>query len=437
MVKLIQERMDATPSDRARAELLARFNAIRTTSVQLCEPLQTEDYVIQSMDDVSPPKWHLAHTTWFFETFALADFAPGYRPFHPAYKSLFNSYYNAVGEMWPRNRRGQLSRPTVAEVFAYRRDVDRSVGRLISTADDGTWPQLASRIEVGLHHEQQHQELLLMDIKHILWCNPLKPAYQSDSGLPLADAPDVELQRPELQWLEVGGGLCEFGHSGDGFCFDNEEPRHRAYVRDLRLANRCVTNQEFLEFVNDAGYETPALWLAEGWTAVNQQQWRAPLYWQRIDGTWHEFTLRGLQPLELAAPVVHLSYYEADSFARWAGRRLPTEYEWELAARHQPVAGNFVESGRLHPAPSPGGPGLHQLFGDVWEWTQSPYGPYPGYSPAAGALGEYNGKFMCGQFVLRGGSCATSQSHVRLTYRNFFYPQQRWAFQGVRLADDV
>ncbi len=403
----------------------ARYEQVRHFTERLCAPLAIEDYVVQSMPDVSPAKWHLAHTTWFFETFVLAAARPDYRPFHPRYCYLFNSYYNAVGERYARPRRGLLSRPTVDEIYRYRAHVDAAMGDLL--ADEP--PPLAGVIELGLHHEQQHQELILTDLKHVFSCNPLWPAYQEPP-------PSTSAVAPELGWVTYPEGLGWVGHDGPAFAFDNETPRHRVFLAGFQLATRPVTNEEYLAFLADDGYRRPELWLSDGWNTVCAQGWEAPLYWERLDDGWWSFTLNGLQPLAPAEPVCHLSYYEADAFARWAGARLPSEAEWERAAADAAPDGGFVEDGRLHPAPA-AGDGLRQMLGDVWEWTSSPYGPYPGFRPVDGALGEYNGKFMCNQMVLRGGSCATSRSHIRPTYRNFFPPDARWQFSGLRLARDL
>ncbi|MBJ7899650.1 MAG: ergothioneine biosynthesis protein EgtB [Cyanobacteria bacterium RI_101] len=396
------------------------YRETRQFSELLCRPLAVEDYVIQSMADVSPPKWHLAHTTWFFETFLLIPHLAGYEVFHPQYGYLFNSYYEAQGERHPRPQRGLLSRPTVAEIYQYRAYVDQAMIKLLPR------PELGELITLGLHHEQQHQELLLMDIKHILAVNPLRPAYRSD--LP----PAPSLQSEPLEWRTYPGGLYEIGHSGADFAFDNETPRHRLYLQDFQLASRLVVNGEYLEFIEAGGYQNPEYWLAEGWQTVNAQGWQAPLYWEKIGPDWAVMTLGGLKVVNLDEPVCHVSFYEADAYARFRGRRLPTEAEWELAARNERAEGNFCESGYLHPVPGNG-----QFYGDVWEWTQSGYAPYPGFRPLQGALGEYNGKFMCNQMVLRGGACVTSQSHIRPTYRNFFPPASRWQFSGIRLGDDA
>jgi ergothioneine biosynthesis protein EgtB len=404
--------------------LLRQYQQVRQVSDRICKPLELEDYVIQSMPDVSPPKWHLAHTTWFFETFLLVPHLPGYTVFHPQFGYLFNSYYEAVGARHPRDRRGLLSRPTVSEVYRYRAHVDRSMEALLDLAS--TDPQLADLVTLGLHHEQQHQELLLTDIKHILALNPLHPVYRSDLATNSHSAPNT------CQWLEYAGGVDEIGHEGTGFVFDNESPRHKIYLRDYRLASQLVTNGEYLEFIQAGGYQQSKYWLAEGWATIQSQQWQAPLYWEQIDGEWWIMTLGGLKKLVECEPVCHVSFYEADAYASWRGMRLPTEAEWEVAVADVPVKGNLLDRDLLHPTPATDR--NHQFFGDVWEWTQSAYLPYPGFEIAAGAIGEYNGKFMCNQMVLRGGSCITSQNHLRPTYRNFFPTSARWQFTGIRLA---
>ena len=402
--------------------LLDRYQQVRQVSEKICQPLAIEDYTIQSMPDVSPPKWHLAHTTWFFETFLLLPYLPGYTVFHPQFGYLFNSYYEAVGARHPRHQRGLLSRPTVAEVYRYRAHVDRDMMELLCSVEH---PDLADLLILGLHHEQQHQELLLTDIKHILALNPLHPIYRDD------------LQPPTFidstfQWLKYSGGLYSIGHQGDEFAFDNESPRHQTYLQDYKLGNRLVTNGEYLEFIQTGGYQEAKYWLAEGWATVQAHQWRSPLYWQLIDNDWYVMTLGGLQRVDERKPVCHVSFYEADAYATWKGKRLPTEAEWEIATIDLPQTGNFLDSDYLDPTPANNL--HHQFFGDVWEWTQSAYLPYPGFQIADGAIGEYNGKFMCNQMVLRGGSCVTSANHIRPTYRNFFPPSTRWQFSGIRLA---
>jgi len=408
------------------AELSGVYRAVRGQTEALCAPLAREDFVVQSMPDASPAKWHLAHTTWFFERFVVREAAPQLAPYDERYDYLFNSYYDAVGARHPRAGRGLLTRPTVDEVVDYRRCVDERMCGLLDTA--AVEKALLARIELGLHHEQQHQELLLTDIKHAFSLNPLEPAY--DSAAPRS----IRSVAP-LAWHRFGEGLHEIGAAPESFCFDNEMPRHRVYVRSFALAHRLVTNGEFLEFVRDGGYERPQHWLSDGWATVQAQGWRHPLYWS--DSLDSEFTLAGRLPIDAAGPVCHLSYYEADAYARWAGARLPSEAEWEIASRTQGPSGNFVETGELHPSRANDGQQLQQMLGGVWEWTASAYAPYPGFRISAGALGEYNGKFMANQYVLRGGSCATPASHIRPTYRNFFYPHQRWQFAGVRLAKDV
>ena len=411
-----------------RMDLVARYRAVRAQSERLCAPLATDDYQIQSVLETSPPKWHLAHVSWFFETFLLQPHAPGYRPFHPGFEHLFNSYYESVGSFHPRARRGLLSRPTVDEVYRYRRHVDDAVLALMHSIPDARWDAVASRVTLGLHHEQQHQELLLMDIKHNFAVNPLRPAYRRRSSE--ASSPPS----PPLHWIERAGGIAEIGHEGSGFAFDNETPRHAVLLRDHALASRPVTNGEYLEFMASGGYGDARHWLADGWAKVREQDWSAPLYWEQRDGEWWHMTLDGCRPVNAAEPVCHVSFYEADAYARWAGKRLPREEELETMLAAEPVAGNFVESGLLHPRPAAAGDG--QWYGDVWEWTRSAYSPYPGFVPLAGSLGEYNGKFMANQMVLRGGSCATPRSHMRESYRNFFYPHDRWPFTGIRLAAD-
>jgi ergothioneine biosynthesis protein EgtB len=405
-----------------------RYAATRGFTERLCEPLAVEDYVVQSMPDASPTRWHLAHTTWFFETFVLARWEAGYQPVSADYQLLFNSYYNSVGEPFPRARRGLLTRPTVSEVFAYRRCVDERMARLLAANADA---EMARVVELGLHHEQQHQELVLTDIKHALSCNPLWPAYRAAAD----DGAAGSARDP--RWMPYIGGIVPIGHDGDGFAFDNERPRHEVLLQPFELQDRLVTNAEYLSFVEQDGYRRPEWWLSLGWSTLREQGWQAPLYWVKREGAWWEFTLFGLRPLDLQAPACHVSYFEADAFARFTGARLPTEAEWEHAAAGMAIEGSFAESERFHPRPAAGGASSWQLFGEVWQWTQSPYTPYPGYVPPPGALGEYNGKFMCNQYVLRGGSCATPGGHVRATYRNFFPPEARWQFTGIRLARDA
>ncbi len=420
-------------------DMLARLRAVRQQSTTLAAPLSPEDCMVQSCPDVSPTKWHLAHTTWFFETFLLAAFVPDYEVFHPRYAYLFNSYYLGVGAIHPRSERGLLSRPSLQEIHDYRKRVDEELEALLSAPPPEAWPEIERRLELGLQHEQQHQELLLMDIKHVLWSNPLKPAYRTHQASRAEDAP--ALVAPALVMHEFAAARISIGHAGQGFCYDNELPRHEVLVPDYLIGNRCVTNGEYLAFMDAGGYQQPEFWLADGWSQVQSQGWQAPLYWQRDAQGWLEFRLDGLGALDAGAPLVHVSYFEADAFARWAGARLPTEAEWEHAASHAQEAhaspiGSFLEDEHLHPQRARCSAGELQFGGDVWEHTQSAYSAYPGYRPFDGALSEYNGKFMSGQTVLRGGSCATPRTHLRTSYRNFFYPHQRWAFQGLRLASD-
>jgi ergothioneine biosynthesis protein EgtB len=404
---------------------------VRAFTEHLCAPLFPEDYVVQSMPDASPAKWHLAHTTWFFETFLLQRSSLRHRG-DPQFQYLFNSYYNAAGPMHCRPRRGLISRPTVEETRAYRRQVDGLIAAWLECALEDEWRELRPVLELGLHHEQQHQELLLTDVKHLFAQNPLLPVYREQRAL-------SHEQALSPRWFQFEAGVYTVGHAGDAFCFDNETPRHRVFLEPFQLASRLVTNEEFIAFIEDGGYQRPEFWLSLGWFTVQEQKWSAPLYWEKRDGAWHIFTLAGLRPAAAPEPVCHVSYFEADAFARWAGARLPTEAEWEVMANGLPVEGNFVENETYHPAPMTKtvANGPVQVFGDVWEWTRSAYSPYPGFQPATGALGEYNGKFMCNQYVLRGGSCATSASHIRPTYRNFFPPDKRWQFSGIRLAKDA
>ena len=414
--------------DSLRSVRREQFQAVRRFTETICEPLEIEDFVIQSMPDVSPTRWHLAHTTWFFETFVLNSYDESYRSPNESFAYLFNSYYNGIGRQFPRGRRGVLSRPTVAEVWEYRKSVDRAVTAWLGS--DAVTATALDVLEIGLHHEQQHQELILTDIKHVLSCNPLYPAYHQTDG------PPEMIDQDRVGWDAQDAAMVEVGHGGEGFHFDNESPRHRLFSPAFRMQDRLVTNGEYLEFMEDGGYQRPELWLSLGWATVEQDRWQAPLYWHGQDSTWSEFTLAGLRPLASRQPVCHVSYFEADAYARWAGYRLPTEYEWERVAVRRSIEGNFAESMRFHPAAvTETSRHSGQYFGDVWEWTSSPYTAYPGYRPLAGALGEYNGKFMCNQFVLRGGSCATSATHIRPTYRNFFPPDARWQFSGIRLAE--
>jgi ergothioneine biosynthesis protein EgtB len=406
------------------APIAGRYAAVRQRTGALCRSLRPEDTVVQSMPDASPVKWHLAHTTWFFETFVLAR-DPAYRKIDPAWDYLFNSYYQSIGPMHARPSRGMLTRPTLDDVLDYRARVDDAVLAKLARGDDADVPAL---VALGLQHEQQHQELLLTDIKHAFSLNPLEPAF--DPSLPVAEAG----RALALRFIEGNEGIVQIGHAGDGFAFDNESPRHRALLHPHAIANRPVTNAEYLGFIQDGGYRTPTLWLSDGWNTVQQEGWDRPLYWS--GDLQSEFTLGGRRALDPHAPVSHVSYFEADAFARWADARLPLEAEWEDAASGLLPRGNFLDSGALHPRAATDGEGIVQMFGDVWEWTASPYLGYPGFRVPPGALGEYNGKFMCGQFVLRGGSCATSQDHIRASYRNFFPPHARWQFMGIRLGSD-
>lgn len=413
-------------------DLCDRYLAVRSFTAKLCETLSPEDCCLQSMENASPVRWHLAHTSWFFETFLLKQ-DPSYRVFDEQYEVLFNSYYNAVGKQFPRDQRGLLSRPTLKQTYAYREHVDQAVAeRLKSGAlDDAAVTRI---VELGVQHEQQHQELILTDLKHLFSHNPLFPVYRdSETRKPVDDS-------PVNAWFPGEEGIYEVGHEGDGFAFDNEGPRHRVFLEPHSIASHPVTSGQFLEFIEDDGYSRPELWLSMGWDFVRRGGWSHPLYWFEVEGEWREYTLAGLRSLDRTAPVTHVSYFEADAYARWAGARLPTEAEWEIHVSQVPIDGNFADTllasnWPIHPSPSLSSVDVPaQMFGDVWEWTSSSYSPYPGYQPAAGALGEYNGKFMCNQYVLRGGSVATSSDHVRATYRNFFSPDSRWQFSGIRLA---
>jgi ergothioneine biosynthesis protein EgtB len=426
---------ECQPRERAtRAEALrTRFHDLRRFTNALCAGLEPEDCVVQSMPDVSPTKWHLAHTTWFFETFILKKFVSGYRPEIPEYAYLFNSYYNAAGDMHRRDLRGLISRPTVQEAHRYRASIDSHMDDLLGDADDELLDEIEPIIVLGIHHEQQHQELLVTDIKHVFAQNPLYPVYRRRN----TNAATQEIG--PIRFIDFEQTVVAIGHDGDGFAYDNEGPRHQALVSAFSLASRPVTNGEYIAFIEDNGYARPEFWLSLGWMTVSEQRWNAPLYWLQRDGAWWNFSLSGLRPIDQSEPVTHVSYFEADAYANWARGRLPTEFEWERAALDCPIEGNFVDDQNFHPRSSSGSrheTRLHQMFGDVWEWTRSSYSPYPGYRAAPGALGEYNGKFMCNQYVLRGGSCATSRSHIRRTYRNFFQPEKRWQFTGIRLARD-
>jgi ergothioneine biosynthesis protein EgtB len=414
-----------------RRILQNRLLDTRHLSHELATPLSAEDMTVQAMEDASPTKWHLAHVTWFFETFILAKHLPAYRPFDDSFNYCFNSYYESQGARQPRPKRGVLTRPSSERVLAYRAHVDEGLAKLFS---NGVEPdsEIARLVEVGINHEQQHQELLLTDILALFAANPLRPAYRPRRPHAAAAEPD------KPAWIDYPAGIRQVGHGGEGFAWDNEAPRHDVLIHPFQLADRLVTNSEWTDFMADGGYRTASLWLADGWATVNREGWEAPLYWEQRDGQWLAMSLEGLQPVECAAPVVHVSYYEADAFARWAGKRLPTEFEWEIAAQGLPVTGNSLATRTLRTLPAEAQNGRpRQMFGDAWEWTQSAYLPYPGYRPPLGALGEYNGKFMVSQQVLRGGSCVTPPGHTRATYRNFFYPNQRWQFMGLRLASET
>ena len=432
-----------TTSATSAKSLLDSYRTVRLRTEELCEPLETEDYGVQPMVDASPPKWHLAHTTWFFETFILEEIGPNYQPFNPTYRYLFNSYYENVGSRHPRPQRGALSRPTVREVMTYRYYVDSTIGSLLQDTVDSS---MRYRLTLGLHHEQQHQELILTDLKANLGNNPLNPVYQGEASS--SNDSIKTLTAIPLQWFDFEGGKTEIGtEPGNSFCFDNETPRHSVWLEPFKFANRLVTNGEFLEFINDGGYTEATLWLSDGWHECQTRNWSSPEYWVLDDEDgWTEYTLGGRRSLDLSAPATHISLYEADAFARWKNCRLPTEFEWEFVCRKtendsqeskQAIFGNLADTNLFHPQAPTQGRKLQQLLGDCWEWTSSAYSPYPRYRPLSGALGEYNGKFMANQFVLRGGSCATPANHIRSTYRNFFYPKDRWQFTGIRLADNL
>ena len=408
---------------------LKRYASIRTLTEKLAAPLSAEDQCVQSMPDASPVKWHLAHTTWFFETVVIIPYADDYAPYDRRYHYLFNSYYEALGPRHPRPQRGLLTRPSLKDVLAYRRHVDEGIERLFARTGEAGRLAFEGLAELGLHHEQQHQELILTYIKHAFSCNPLLPAY--------APAPPVVVTgAPPLGWIDYAGGIVPIGHAGDGFAFDNEGPRHLVLLAPFRIASRLITNGEYLAFMEDGGYRRPEFWLSDGWACVQTQGWSAPLYWTKEDN-WQVFTLNGVQPARPEEPVLHVSFYEAAAYAAWAGKRLPTEFEWEAAAAAEPIHGNLLDPARPHVKPAPMAVELAQLYGDAWEWTRSSYDPYPGFKPQPGPVAEYNGKFMCSQIVLRGGSCATPAGHIRASYRNFFPPSARWQFSGIRLAEDA
>ena len=423
-------RAAAQDGQRSPAKLLEQYKSVRRQTELLVSSLSAEDQMVQSCPEASPAKWHLAHTSWFFETFLLSQHLNNYRPFHPQFRLLFNSYYNAVGPQPEKELRNTFSRPSLEEVQKYRRHTDEHMHKLLDSGELSE--DVVKLIELGANHEQQHQELLITDIKHAFWVNPLRPAYRKTSAP--AGGSEPAPQRPQ----SYEEGVHEIGAAGDSFHFDNEAPRHKVYIQPFRFATRLVTNGEYLAFMEDRGYSRPELWLSDGWNALKTHGWSAPLYWEKSGQEWQQFACSGMREIEEHEPVCHVSYYEADAFARWAGARLPTEFEWEVAASRAPVQGNLLENGFFHPVTLSAAENQEpsQIFGDVWEWTASAYLSYPGFVPAKGALGEYNGKFMCNQIVLRGGSCITPASHIRATYRNFFPPETRWQFSGIRLADD-
>jgi ergothioneine biosynthesis protein EgtB len=420
----------AATGQAADPDMRKKYARVRAASLAVCAPLEMDDYGVQTAPEVSPLKWHLAHSSWFFETLVLQPYLPGYQVFHPAYAHLFNSYYNTLGSFHPQPERGMLSRPTLADVQRYRAHVDEHMARLLASREGHHQDDIRLRTQLGLEHEQQHQELMLMDIKHIFFYNPLHPVYRN-----LAQ-PQVHATAP-LRWIGFAGGVQSIGHAGQGFAYDNEGPRHKVYLNPYQLAARPVTNGEFIAFMDTGAYGRAEYWLSDAWKMLQQKKWQAPLYWERRDDRWWHMTLGGMRPVDVHAPVCHVSYYEAAAYAQWAGVRLPTEAEWEVAATDLPIAGNLRDTDLLQPMAATGGGPLQQMFGDVWEWTQSAYAAYPGYRAQAGPLGEYNGKFMSGQLVLRGGACVTPAEHMRATYRNFFYPWDRWQFSGLRLARDA
>jgi len=417
-------------ADRAPKGVAVLFSHTRQRSAELAARISPEDMVVQSMTDASPAKWHLGHTTWFFETFVLKPFETGFRLHDERFPHILNSYYAQAGTRHARHARGLLTRPSAEEVMDYRHAIEERVSRLLDAAPEGDRPEIERRVELGCHHEMQHQELLLTDILHAFSLNPLEPAYLPPA--PIAVGPSGGAQ----DWHAFDGGLVEIG-TEEWFAFDNEGPRHTALVHPFRMAGRPVTGAEWVAFIEDGGYETETLWLSDGWAAVQSGGWTAPMYWRHEDGAWWTFSLRGPQLVDMNAPVQHVSFYEADAFARWAGKRLPSEAEWEVASAAARDDGNYLDAGFLRPRPAQGDTGLRQMMGEVWQWTQSAYGPYPGFQAQPGALGEYNGKFMVNQWVLRGASCVTPRDHVRNTYRNFFHPHLRWQFAGLRLAEDA
>lgn len=415
-------------------KLVTKYSKVRQLTESLCEPLETEDYVVQPIEDVSPPKWHLAHTTWFFETFILGKYIKDYKPYHELYSYLFNSYYYHAGERWQRPRRGNLSRPTVKKIYKFRKAIDDRMIDLMHNLSEEHLAELEALLELGLNHEQQHQELILTDLKYNFALNPLFPVYHKEKN---NDTAKIE----KINYVHFSSGTFEIGYADKGFHYDNEQPVHKVYQQDFLLADRLVTNGEFLQFIESGGYRSFQHWLSAGWDTVQNQMWQHPLYWHKMENGWYEMTLSGLVKLNMNAPVTHVSFYEAEAYASWANKRLPTEAEWEIAVNQvdaDPKNGYFVDDKKFHPQPvKKNGEKLMQMYGDVWEWTGSSYLPYPGYREAEGALGEYNGKFMIDQMVLRGGSCATSRGHIRSTYRNFFQTDKRWQFTGIRLADDA
>lgn len=417
-------------TETAPAAIQQQYEQVRAQTEHICRPLEPEDTVVQPIVDVSPPKWHMAHTSWFFETFLLKPHLESYKAFHPQYSFLFNSYYNSVGSRVLRDQRGTLTRPPLRDIVAYRQHVDRHMQQLLEQVDEEKLAAITPVLQLGLQHEQQHQELLITDIKYILSTNPMLPVY---TAMPAQQSTN---HTTEATYLEVPGGIYTIGYQGTDFCFDNELGVHQVLIDDFKIANRLVTNGEYIAFMQDGGYQDFRHWLDEGLALVKSQQLVAPLYWVQKDDEWYRFTLHGLQKVNPNEPVTHISFYEADAYANWAGKRLLTEFEWEAASQvYPPTGGNFVESGMLEPQPAdPDNSGMQQLYGDTWEWTYSAYHPYPGFSKAPGAIGEYNGKFMLNQMVLRGGSCATPENHIRTTYRNFFHPDKRWQYTGIRLA---
>ncbi|TYP93361.1 ergothioneine biosynthesis protein EgtB [Fodinibius salinus] len=430
-IKTSQPKLEKSADRHSKEQLKKRFKEIRDFSIHLTEPLEKEDYVIQAINNTSPTKWHLAHVSWFYETFVLEKALPDYESLHPQYSYIFNSYYLQTGEPHTRSKRGLLSRPSVDEVLEYREYVNGQVLAFIEGATPEEIAEFGPVIEIGNHHEQQHQELMVTDFKYMFAQNPLYPKYK-ELNHPKGSPPD------SLNWISFDEGIYEIGNDGGEYTYDNEHPRHRKFLEPFVMADRLITNGEFMEFMEDGGYERSPLWLDDGWATVNERNWDSPLYWCKRDDGWYHYTLGGLRKVHPHEPVTHVSYYESDAFARWADARLPREAEWEVAAGDKPYDGNFVEDNKFHPRPlQQNTDGLKQMYGDVWEWTMSAYEPYPGYEPLPGALGEYNGKFMCSQYVLRGGSCATSETHIRKTYRNFFYPDARWQFNGIRLAKNI